>query len=128
MKALTDQVRKTNAEAARFVHWGATSQDVMDSAMSLLLKRAEPILIGDLYRLENALKAVTERHKNSVMVGRTLLQPAPPVTLGLKAADGWVWSVAEDIVCKMGLMRLRSCSWRSERHVGVARRPGYGCD
>ena len=92
VKALTDQVRKTNAEAARFVHWGATSQDVMDSAMSLLLKRAEPILISDLFRLENALKAVSERHKNSVMVGRTLLQPAPPVTLGLKAA-GWLGSV-----------------------------------
>jgi 3-carboxy-cis,cis-muconate cycloisomerase len=92
VKALTDQVRKTNAEAARFVHWGATSQDVMDSAMSLLLKRAGPILIGDLIRLENALKVVSERHKDSVMVGRTLLQSAPPVTFGLKAA-GWLASV-----------------------------------
>ncbi len=93
VKALTDQVRKTNAEAARFVHWGATSQDVMDSAISLLLKRAEPILIGDLIRLERALKAVSERHKDSVMVGRTLLQSAPPITFGLKAA-GWLGSVS----------------------------------
>jgi 3-carboxy-cis,cis-muconate cycloisomerase len=92
VKALTDQVRKTNAEAARFVHWGATSQDVMDSTISLLLKHAEPILIGDLVRLENGLKAVSERNKDSVMVGRTLLQPAPPVTFGLKAA-GWLGSV-----------------------------------
>ena len=92
VKALTDQVRKTNAEAARFVHWGATSQDVMDSAMSLLLKRAEPILIGDLLRLEKALASLSERHKDSVMLGRTLLQPAPPVTFGLKAA-GWLGSV-----------------------------------
>ena len=86
VKALTDQVRKTSAEAARFVHWGATSQDVMDSAISLLLKRAEPILIGDLLRLERALADVAERHKKSVMTGRTLLQPAPPVTFGLKVA------------------------------------------
>jgi 3-carboxy-cis,cis-muconate cycloisomerase len=92
VKALTDQVRKTDAEAARFVHWGATSQDVADSAMSLLLKRAEPILSSDLLRLEKALADLTERHKDSVMVGRTLLQPAPPVTFGLKAA-GWLGSV-----------------------------------
>jgi 3-carboxy-cis,cis-muconate cycloisomerase len=92
VKALTDQVRKSNAEAARFVHWGATSQDVMDSAMSLLLKRAEPILIGDLLRLEKALQALSQRHKDSVIVGRTLLQAAPPLTFGLKAA-GWLASV-----------------------------------
>jgi 3-carboxy-cis,cis-muconate cycloisomerase len=48
VKMLTDLVRRTDAEAARFVHWGATSQDVADTAMSLLLKRAEPILIADL--------------------------------------------------------------------------------
>jgi 3-carboxy-cis,cis-muconate cycloisomerase len=92
VKALTDRVRMTNAEAARFVHWGATSQDVMDSAISLLLKRAEPMLSRDLLLLEKALAALTERHKDTVMLGRTLLQPAPPVTFGLKAA-GWLGSV-----------------------------------
>jgi 3-carboxy-cis,cis-muconate cycloisomerase len=92
VKALTDHVRKTNQEAARFVHWGATSQDVADTAMSLLLKRAEPILDGDLLRLEHALALLSERHKASVMIGRTLLQPAPPVTFGLKAA-GWLSAV-----------------------------------
>jgi 3-carboxy-cis,cis-muconate cycloisomerase len=92
VKMLTAQVRKTNAEAARFVHWGATSQDVADTAMSLLLKRAEPILIRDLSRLGKALAGLSEGHKNSVMLGRTLLQPAPPVTFGLKAA-GWLSAV-----------------------------------
>jgi 3-carboxy-cis,cis-muconate cycloisomerase len=92
VKMLTDQVRKTHAAAARFVHWGATSQDVADTAMSLLLKRAEPILIADLLRLEKALADLSERHKQSVMLGRTLLQPAPPVTFGLKAS-GWLASV-----------------------------------
>jgi 3-carboxy-cis,cis-muconate cycloisomerase len=60
--------------------------------MSLLLKRAEPILIADLLRLEKALAGLSERHKDSVMLGRTLLQPAPPVTFGLKAA-GWLASI-----------------------------------
>jgi 3-carboxy-cis,cis-muconate cycloisomerase len=92
VKRLTEEVRKSDAEAARFVHWGATSQDVADTAMSLLLKRAEPILIADLLRFEKALADVSERHKQSVMLGRTLLQPAPPVTFGLKAA-GWLASV-----------------------------------
>lgn len=92
VKMLTDQVRKTNAEAARFVHWGATSQDVADTAMSIVLRRAEPILTDDLMRLEKALANLSETHKNSVMLGRTLLQPAPPATFGLKAA-GWLSAV-----------------------------------
>ena len=92
VKILTDQVRKADPQAARFVHWGATSQDVADTAMSLLLKRAEPIVIGDLKRLEKSLADLSERHKDSVMLGRTLLQAAPPVTFGLKAA-GWLASV-----------------------------------
>jgi 3-carboxy-cis,cis-muconate cycloisomerase len=92
VKALTEQVRKTNPDASRFVHWGATSQDVADSAMSLLLKRAESILSSDLTRLEKALTKLTNSHKGSVMLGRTLLQPAPPVTFGLKAAR-WLGSV-----------------------------------
>src|SRR5580698_8342543 len=92
VKMLTDVVRKADAKAARFVHWGATSQDVADTAMSLLLKRGEPILSADLLRLEKALAGLSEGHKDSVMLGRTLLQPAPPVTFGLKAA-GWLVSV-----------------------------------
>jgi 3-carboxy-cis,cis-muconate cycloisomerase len=92
VKMLTAEVRKADAQAARFVHWGATSQDVADTAMSLLLKRAEPILSADLLRLEAGLAGLAERHKGSVMLGRTLLQPAPPVTFGLKVA-GWLASV-----------------------------------
>ncbi len=92
VKALTDEVRKMNAEAARYVHWGATSQDVADSAMSLLLKRAEPVLRADLIKMEKALSTLTDHHKDTVMLGRTLLQSAPPVTFGLKAA-GWLGSI-----------------------------------
>jgi 3-carboxy-cis,cis-muconate cycloisomerase len=101
VKALTEQVRRSDAEAARFVHWGATSQDVVDTAMSLLLKRAEPLLNADLVRLEKALKKLSDQHKDSVMLGRTLLQPAPPVTFGLKAA-GWLGAV------RRGRLRLQN--------------------
>lgn len=89
VKALTEKVRGRSSDAAGWVHWGATSQDVADTALVLLLKRSQAILTADLQRLENALVALSERHKNTVMLGRTLLQPAPPVTFGLKAA-GWL--------------------------------------
>jgi len=88
VKALTEGVRALNANAARYVHWGATSQDVCDTSMILLLKRARPIFEADHRRLIRALGNLSEEHKDSVMLGRTLLQPAPPVTFGL-TASGW---------------------------------------
>lgn len=89
VKALTEKVRARNPDAAIWVHWGATSQDVADTAIVLLLKRARPILAADLARLENALVGLSNQHKNTVMLGRTLMQAAPPITFGLKAA-GWL--------------------------------------
>ena len=91
-KALTERVRAKDAEAAGYVHWGATSQDVADTALVLLLKRARPILAGDISRLERALRELSEEHRSTVMLGRTLLQGAPPVTFGVKAA-GWLGAV-----------------------------------
>lgn len=92
VKALTEKVRSANEEAARFVHWGATSQDAADTALVLLLKSAQPVLNADLARVEQALAAISEKHRGSVMLGRTLLQAAPPVTFGLKAA-GWLAAI-----------------------------------
>ncbi len=91
-KALAAKVRAANPDAARFVHWGATSQDVADTGLILLLKRAQPILAADLGRLEAALRLLADQHGRTVMLGRTLLQAAPPVTFGLKAA-GWLASI-----------------------------------
>jgi 3-carboxy-cis,cis-muconate cycloisomerase len=88
VKWLTERVRSRDQAAAGFVHRGATSQDVSDTALVLLLKRAWALIQADLKRTESALQEFSEIHKNTVMLGRTLLQPAPPITLGLKAA-GW---------------------------------------
>lgn len=101
VKALTERVRASDPAAAGFVHWGATSQDVADTALVLLLKRAQPILESDLARLERALQRLAETHGGTVMLGRTLLQAAPPTTFGLKAA-GWLGSV------RRGRARLQS--------------------
>lgn len=92
VKQLTDQVRSVNPSAAGFVHWGATSQDVCDTAMILVLQKARSIFAADLDRIEAGLSNLSLTHANTVMLGRTLLQPATPITFGLKAA-GWLGAI-----------------------------------
>jgi 3-carboxy-cis,cis-muconate cycloisomerase len=92
LRALTENVRAQNAVAAGFVHWGATSQDLCDTALVLLLQKAQQIFEADLRRLERALRRLSQRHRSTVMLGRTWLQAAPPVTFGLKAA-GWYGAI-----------------------------------
>src|SRR5579863_1717056 len=62
VKALTERVRANDPHAARFVHWGATSQDVTDTALILLLRRARAILAGDHARLIDALSKLATGH------------------------------------------------------------------
>ena len=92
VKALTERVRAADAAAAGYVHWGATSQDVADSAIVLILKNVQPVLAADHQRLDRALRRLSDEHAHTVMLGRTLLQAAPPVTFGLKAA-GWLGAI-----------------------------------
>jgi 3-carboxy-cis,cis-muconate cycloisomerase len=89
VQMLTETVRAQNAAAADFVHFGATSQDVTDTAMVLLLGRCRALLEAGHHRVSRALLRISHEHAGTVMLGRTLLQPAPPVTFGLKAA-GWL--------------------------------------
>ena len=93
VKALTERVRRIDPEAARFVHWGATSQDVLDTALVMVLRNARTVLTQDQTRLAPALRALSERHAQTVMLARTLLQPAPPITFGYKVA-GWFGGVS----------------------------------
>ena len=86
VKALTALVAVRDADAARYVHWGATSQDAMDTGLVLQLRAALSAVDQDLMRLSTALAALAERHAATALAGRTWLQQGPPVTLGLKAA------------------------------------------
>jgi 3-carboxy-cis,cis-muconate cycloisomerase len=81
-------------EYAHFVHRGATSQDILDSAAMLVSQRALRFVDGELERVANACAALADRHRLSVMAGRTLLQQAVPTTFGLKAA-GWLLGIVE---------------------------------
>jgi len=92
VKQLTALVAKQDHAAAGFVHWGATSQDAMDTGLVLQIRSGLAGMAPDLQRLSAALAALTEQHAKTVMIGRTLMQQAVPVTFGLKAA-GWLAAV-----------------------------------
>lgn len=86
VKALGKRIAASNPEAERYVHLGATSQDAMDSGLVLQLRAAIGLLESDLAKLADALAAQAERHIDTPLAGRTWLQQATPVTLGMKLA------------------------------------------
>jgi len=88
VKELTAQVAAVSAQAARHVHAGATSQDVIDTAVVLCIKPACARVLELTSRLGNAAAQLARRHATTRMAARTLLQPALPVPFGWKAA---VW-------------------------------------
>jgi 3-carboxy-cis,cis-muconate cycloisomerase len=87
VRALTAKVAKADAEAARYVHWGATSQDVIDSATMLGLRAAIDALLADLDRAVAGFAALAVKHRNTAVVARTWLQHALPMPFGLKLAE-----------------------------------------
>ncbi|AEB60189.1 3-carboxy-cis,cis-muconate cycloisomerase [Ectopseudomonas mendocina] len=86
VKALGKRIAAESPEAERYVHLGATSQDAMDSGLVLQLRGAIGLLENDLAKLADALAAQAERHVDTPLAGRTWLQQATPVTLGMKLA------------------------------------------
>jgi 3-carboxy-cis,cis-muconate cycloisomerase len=82
------------AEHGRFVHLGATSQDILDSASMLVARRALPLIEAELDGAAEACARLAEEHRGTVMAARTLLQQAVPTTFGYKAA-GWLVAVVE---------------------------------
>jgi 3-carboxy-cis,cis-muconate cycloisomerase len=77
---------RVDGDAARFVHWGATSQDAIDTATVLQLRDGLDQLVARLLGVGAACAALAEQHRYTPMAGRTLLQQALPITFGLKAA------------------------------------------
>jgi 3-carboxy-cis,cis-muconate cycloisomerase len=90
---LTARVRTTSPEAAKFVHWGATSQDAIDTGAVLQLREALVVLDDDLAVLEAALAGLAHAHRSTPQVARTLLQHALPSTFGAKVAH-WLDAVS----------------------------------
>jgi 3-carboxy-cis,cis-muconate cycloisomerase len=95
IRALTALVARDDAEAARYVHWGATSQDVIDTGLMLQMRAGLDLLGDDLAALAAALTRLAQTYRATPMAGRTWLQQAAPITFGLKAA-GWLSAVKRD--------------------------------
>ena len=89
VKQLTTLTAADDKQAAHFVHWGATSQDVIDTGFVLQLRKALELLESELGRLCRSVAGHVQNHRAATMAGRTWLQQAVPTTFGLKAA-GWL--------------------------------------
>ena len=93
---LVDQLSAAAGEAGRFVHWGATTQDIMDTGNVLQIRAALSIVERDLSELRNILADMARKYRDTPMAGRTHLQQALPVTFGYKAAV-WLSSIDRHI-------------------------------
>ncbi len=89
IKQLTAAVKEKDNEAAKYIHFGTTSQDVIDTALMLQVRDAVHIIIDDLQLLIKQLVAIINEHKATVMIGRSFMQQARPITFGYKVA-GWL--------------------------------------
>lgn len=92
IRQLTAAVAQADPEAAKYVHWGATSQDAIDTGLVLQLGDALAAIDADLNQLGDALARLAEQHRHTLLAGRTWMQHALPTTFGLKAA-GWLDAV-----------------------------------
>ncbi len=91
VRALREQV---DGEAASWVHWGATSQDILDTAAMLVATHVVELILAESRTLAEGCAALAERYRATPMAARTLLQHAVPTTFGLKAA-GWLVAVLD---------------------------------
>ncbi|HEK1770809.1 TPA: adenylosuccinate lyase family protein [Pseudomonas putida] len=85
---LVEQLSKTCGEAGRYLHWGATTQDIMDTAVVLQVRAALAIVERDILAVRGLLAGLAQRYRDTPMAGRTHLQHALPITFGYKCA---VW-------------------------------------
>jgi len=85
---LVEQLSKTCGEAGRYVHWGATTQDIMDTAVVLQVRAALALVERDIQAVRGLLAGLAQKYRDTPMAGRTHLQHALPITFGYKCA---VW-------------------------------------
>jgi 3-carboxy-cis,cis-muconate cycloisomerase len=117
VKQLTALVAKDDPEAARFVHWGATSQDANDTGLVLQIREALDVLHPDLDSLSLGLEGLAEKHRSTLIAGRTLMQHALPTTFGAKVA-GWLDAVTRHHE-RLVEVRLRAFNFQFGGAVGT---------
>jgi 3-carboxy-cis,cis-muconate cycloisomerase len=103
---LTEKVQEKDAAAAEFVHYGATSQDVIDTGLGYVIGDAQGRVLERIGQCCHLLARLTQQHRKTVMPGRTLLQHALPISFGLKCAQ-WL----DELVQCHDVVMLRSPQW-----------------
>ena len=92
VKAVTENL----GEEGKYVHYGITSYDVVDTALGLLMRESADLIIADLERLAEVVRGRAREHKHTLMIGRTHGIHAEPITFGFKLA-GWCAQILRDI-------------------------------
>src|SRR6266566_5004738 len=110
VKALNADVARADADAARYVHWGATSQDVIDTASMLGLRAAIDALLSDIDRAIAGFAKLATQHRDTAMVARTWLQHALPMPFGLKLAEYAAALLAQELK-----LPLPAAPWHTHR-------------
>lgn len=115
---LVEQLRAAvGGEAAGYVHWGATSQDIVDTGLVLRLRDVADLLEGKIARLSGLLATLADEHRGTAMAARTRSQQALPTSFGLKAA-GWL-SPLIDHAARLAEIRPRLLSVQFGGAVGT---------
>lgn len=104
IKRLKAAVAQQLPESAHLVHWGSTSQDVVDTAVVVLAKKSLSLLLDDMARLGDAFASLVQANLRTPILARTLMQPAAPISFGWKAA-GWLDAVSR---CTVALQRVQT--------------------
>jgi 3-carboxy-cis,cis-muconate cycloisomerase len=117
VKQLTAIIAAEDKEAARFVHWGATSQDAIDTGFVLQARRALELIAGELDRFSEVLAQLARQHRATTLPARTWMQQALPTTFGLRVA-GWLDAVDRHRV-RLEEMRRRALALQFGGAVGT---------
>jgi adenylosuccinate lyase len=96
LMAMVRALTEATGDAGKYVHYGATSYDIEDTALALQLRDAISVIEADLEKLKSALIMLTKKHRDVVCIGRTHGQHAVPTTYGLKFAN-WLAELQRDI-------------------------------
>jgi 3-carboxy-cis,cis-muconate cycloisomerase len=117
VKKLTELIAKEHKDVARFVHWGATSQDAMDTGVVLQLRRALEVVDQDLARLISTLASLANQHRATPIAARTWMQQALPTTFGFIVA-GWLDAILRHR-WRLSILRARNLTLQFGGAVGT---------
>jgi 3-carboxy-cis,cis-muconate cycloisomerase len=117
VRKLTEVVAKDDKDASRFVHWGATSQDVIDTGVVLQLRRALELFEKDMDCLRSTLVGLAEKYRSTPVVARTWMQQALPTTFGFIVA-GWLDAILRHRI-RLGEVRQRVLTLQFGGAVGT---------